>query len=36
MAGSYDVPGLIACFVLALGGLFLGAWLFGRRDLRTR
>ena len=36
MAGFYDVPGLIACLVLALGGLFLGAWLFGRRDLRTR
>ena len=36
MAGIYDVPGLIACVAVALGGLFGGAWLFGRRDLRTR
>jgi ABC-2 type transport system permease protein len=34
MAGSYDVPGLVACLVLGIGGLVLGAWAFSRRDLR--
>lgn len=34
MVGSYDWPGMIACAAFALGGLFLGAWLFARRDLR--
>jgi putative exporter of polyketide antibiotics len=34
MAGSYDLPGLVACAVLAVGGLTLGAWAFARRDLR--
>jgi ABC-2 type transport system permease protein len=33
LAGSYDFPGLTACLVLAVGGILLGAWRFGRRDL---
>jgi putative exporter of polyketide antibiotics len=35
MIGDYDWPGMIACAALALGGLFLGAWRFSRRDLRN-
>ena len=35
MAGTFDVPGLVACAALALGGLLLGAWRFGRRDLHA-
>lgn len=34
MTGTYDVPGLVVCVALALGGLLFGAWRFGRRDLR--
>ncbi|MEO6350364.1 MAG: ABC transporter permease subunit [Candidatus Limnocylindrales bacterium] len=34
MVGTYDAPGLVACLVLAVGGLAVGAWAFARRDLR--
>jgi putative exporter of polyketide antibiotics len=34
MVGDYDWPGMVACAVLAVGGLLLGAWRFSRRDLR--
>jgi hypothetical protein len=33
MAGIYDVPGMVLCAGLAVGGLLLGAWEFRRRDL---
>jgi ABC-2 type transport system permease protein len=33
MVGVWDVGGLIACAVLALGGIALGAWGLQRRDL---
>lgn len=33
MVGTYDAAGLIACVVLALGGLAIGAWGMRRRDL---
>jgi hypothetical protein len=29
------VVGVVACLVLALGGLALGAWGIARRDLRA-
>ncbi len=35
MAGVYDIPGMVACAAIALGGLILGALAFARRDLRT-
>ena len=31
MVGSWDVPGITACLVLAIGGLLLGGWGMGRR-----
>jgi ABC-2 type transport system permease protein len=34
MVGMFDVPGLVAWVVIAVGGLGLGAWGLGRRDLR--
>ncbi len=34
MLGQWDVAGLIASAVLAVGGVALGAWAFPRRDLR--
>jgi ABC-2 type transport system permease protein len=34
MVGIWDVPGLIAWVVLAIGGLVIGAWGLSRRDLR--
>ena len=34
MAGVWDVAGVVACLVLAVGGLVLGAEGFARRDLR--
>jgi ABC-2 type transport system permease protein len=33
MAGTYDVVGIAAALVLAIGGLLLGAWGLQRRDL---
>jgi putative exporter of polyketide antibiotics len=33
MVGSWDVPGITACLVLAIGGLLLGGWGMGRRDV---
>lgn len=35
MIGDWDVVGVVACLVLALGGLALGAWGIARRDLRA-
>ncbi|MDP9481999.1 MAG: hypothetical protein M3P84_02120 [Chloroflexota bacterium] len=32
--GTFDGPGMIACAVLALGGVLVGAWGLSRRDLR--
>jgi putative exporter of polyketide antibiotics len=34
IVGTYDASGLIACAVLALGGIVVGAWGLARRDLR--
>lgn len=34
MLGEFDVIGTIACAVLAVGGVLLGAWGLGRRDLK--
>ncbi len=33
MVGSWDVGGVVACLVLAGGGLLFGAWAIGRRDV---
>jgi ABC-2 type transport system permease protein len=33
MAGAWDGAGIVACLVLAMGGLALGAWGMGRRDV---
>jgi ABC-2 type transport system permease protein len=34
MLGTWDLGGMVACLVLAVGGLALGAWGFQRRDVR--
>ena len=34
MVGTWDVPGMVACLVLAVGGLLVGAWGMQRRDVR--
>ena len=34
MLGQWDVAGLAASAVLLVGGVLIGAWAFGRRDLR--
>lgn len=34
MVGVWDPVGIIACLVLAVGGLAIGAWGFSRRDLQ--
>ena len=34
MIGHWDVPGIIACLVLAVGGVLLGAWGMSRRDVQ--
>jgi ABC-2 type transport system permease protein len=31
--GEWDVPGMIACAVLAVGGVIVGAWGLSRRDV---
>ena len=33
MIGVWDWPGMIACVVIAVGGLLLGAWGIARRDI---
>ena len=33
MIGQWDVPGVIACLVLAVGGILVGAWGVTRRDI---
>jgi putative exporter of polyketide antibiotics len=33
MVGQWDVVGIVACLVLALGGVTLGAWGMARRDV---
>ena len=33
MLGTWDPGGIAACLVLAVGGLAVGAWGFGRRDV---
>jgi len=34
MVGVWDPVGIVACLALAVGGLAVGTWAFGRRDLR--
>jgi ABC-2 type transport system permease protein len=34
MIGNWDQVGIVASLALAIGGLLIGAWGFGRRDLR--
>ncbi len=33
MLGTWDVGGIAACLVLAIGGLLIGAWGMSRRDI---
>ncbi|HEX5467383.1 MAG TPA: hypothetical protein VFW92_12005, partial [Candidatus Limnocylindrales bacterium] len=33
MIGVWDGAGIVACLVLAVGGLLLGAWGVSRRDV---
>ena len=33
MVGLWDWPGMVACLVIAVGGLLLGAWGIARRDV---
>jgi ABC-2 type transport system permease protein len=33
MVGIWDVPGMVACLVLAVGGIVLGSWGMRRRDV---
>ena len=35
MVGVWDLGGIVASLVLAIGGVALGAWGFNRRDLRV-
>jgi hypothetical protein len=35
MVGRWDLAGIVASLVLALGGVAIGTWGFGRRDLRS-
>ncbi|HEV8696381.1 MAG TPA: hypothetical protein VGQ89_01710 [Candidatus Limnocylindrales bacterium] len=35
MVGRWDLAGIVASVVLALGGVAMGTWGFGRRDLRV-
>ena len=34
MIGTWDVPGMLACACIAVGGLVVGAWGLWRRDVR--
>jgi hypothetical protein len=33
MLGEWDPVGIVACAVLAIGGILLGAWGIARRDV---
>lgn len=33
LLGEWDVPGVVACAVLAVGGVIVGAWGLSRRDV---
>ena len=33
MTGAWDPVGIVACVVIAVGGIALGAWGFARRDV---
>ena len=33
MLGQWDVAGVVACLVVGIGGILLGAWGLGRRDV---
>ena len=33
MVGQWDVPGVVACLAIAVGGILLGAWGVSRRDV---
>ena len=33
MVGLWDAGGIVACLVIAVGGLLLGAWGVSRRDI---
>jgi putative exporter of polyketide antibiotics len=33
MMGSWDVVGMVACVLIAVGGIALGAWGMTRRDV---
>jgi ABC-2 type transport system permease protein len=35
MVGHWDAAGIVACLVLAAGGLAVGGWGMGRRDVNT-
>ena len=35
MVGVWDATGIVACLVLAAGGLAIGTLAFTRRDLRS-
>jgi hypothetical protein len=34
MVGAWDPVGIALCVALAVGGVLVGTWGFGRRDLR--
>ena len=33
MIGQWDVAGIIACLVVAVGGVLIGSWGIKRRDI---
>jgi hypothetical protein len=33
MIGQWDVAGVVACLVIGIGGILLGAWGVTRRDI---
>jgi putative exporter of polyketide antibiotics len=33
LIGEWDVPGMVACAALAIGGMLVGAWGLSRRDV---
>jgi putative exporter of polyketide antibiotics len=35
MVGIWDAGGMVACLVFAVGGLAIGAWAMGRRDVAS-
>jgi ABC-2 type transport system permease protein len=35
MVGTWDIAGIVACVVIAVGGLALGAWGMSRRDVNA-